>query len=507
MSTQTAGAPSPAEPPLLDAWAAALAEAEREVAEIEAAERAAGAATPAAAAAPEAAPVRSRRRPLAVAAGLVAACLVGVGVCVAAGGGRRVIPAAPEAEPEPPPRYANLAAADVFIRSGLFAEARAELAAAPPAPGKAHAVAYRDALCLEALGSSAAAADAYRRAEGPPDDVVSWARAVLGRVRCAAAADPAEARRLLDEVTRKAGHAGYWRWGIVGECAYLRARLEVLALGPPDEPTALAPHTPAWLPFDGHWAEYLDCLPATPPEELPPARGIDPTASPAGPGPNTAAAALKQACALAWRHPGVPAAQLALANLDRAAGRWQNAGSAYRQLLHDLRHEPAAAAAAYNLGLVELRDGKPAAARKCFTEVIDRDPGGRWAALGWWWVGRTHLDEGAPAAARSAFGASRGHPAVAPAAAVAIAASHFAEGNADAAWAALRGCPPGATGPAAAWADLFAHWPGRLDPTQADAARTALGRVGDGHTLGRVGTELVSRASRDLGVPAPAAPR
>jgi predicted Zn-dependent protease len=83
-----------------------------------------------------------------------------------------------------------------------------------------------------------------------------------------------------------------------------------------------------------------------------------------------------------------PAARLAAANLDYRAGRWRDAGREYRAVLDGQPGRAVAVAAAYNLGLVAVRAGTPAAARERFQEAVDRDPGGRWAGAGRGWLGR-----------------------------------------------------------------------------------------------------------------------
>ncbi len=223
--------------------------------------------------------------------------------------------------------------------------------------------------------------------------------------------------------------------------------------------------------------------------------------------PAAASAAARRLIAAAPTHPHAPAARLLLGNLDFAAGRWREAGAEYTRTLEARPTERVVTAAEYNLALAELRAGRPAVARRRFLDVADRDVGGRWGALGWWWVGRAYLDEGSPVAARAAFwSASRGPAAdVTAAAAVGACVCHVLEGDEGAARAIIQDYR-GAGGRADAWAELLSLWGRRTEPG-ADAparARALFDRVEGGQSFGPAGAALAGRMARDLGVAVPA---
>jgi tetratricopeptide (TPR) repeat protein len=353
------------------------------------------------------------------------------------------------------PKYADLAAADILLRAGRYAAALDVLKAAPVAPGAGAAVAYREGLCLEALGRTGEADAAYRRAEEETGAVATRTPARLGRARCAAVAgDRDAARRTLDAVVLQSGHPDCRGRHVLEECLYVRAGLEAATLAPAPPPAAFALDAPARVPLAGGWAEYLDWLPVTPLPAAPPVPGTpagrievrregddtrvtaratdrppaqflrdlaaaagltaripDAAGLDAGPvsvevedaplpevltalagragwridggvlavsaaGPPAPVGALRLALTAAPAHPTALAARLALANLDFAAGRWREAGPEYQRILDAHRTSGVTVPAAYNLGLVELRGGRPAAARKCFLDVADRDPVG-----------------------------------------------------------------------------------------------------------------------------------
>jgi tetratricopeptide (TPR) repeat protein len=151
----------------------------------------------------------------------------------------------------------------------------------------------------------------------------------------------------------------------------------------------------------------------------------------------TAAMALAAAPEHIWR-PGV---MIALGNLDFADGKWKAAGEWYARVLADMPNRPAAAQAAYNLGLTHLRTGDRAKAREQFMGVVDRDPGGKWAGLAYWWIGRSHLDADEPAAAIKAFEqaiAAAPTAASGPAAALGTCLANFRQGEYADGLAALK---------------------------------------------------------------------
>ncbi|MBA4065271.1 MAG: hypothetical protein C0501_16480 [Isosphaera sp.] len=447
------------------------------------------------------APPRRRRKLPATALLLAAAA----GAAGAVTSGSLLRPEPPAAEPHDPPAArapaaADPAALDALIRAGHFADALAGCRSRPGDP----AVAYREGLCLEALGRWAEAADAHRRAAEPDGDPAAWARATLGRVRCAASAgDLPAARDLLAAVARAAGQLDDPR--VTGECLFLRARLEVLALGPPRPTDPLDADALAWPALQPDPSRYPDWLPADGPPASP-AKGeadVRVAEPPLPPGAATAAAALRRVLAEAPDHPAAGAVRVTLANLEFEAGRLREAAAGYREVADD-PNAAAAAPAAHNLGLLELRRFNRPAARARFLEAVDRG----WPAVGWWWVGRTHLDAGDTAAARAAFRtavSTRAKPGkdVTSAAALGVAACDLFDGDDAAARAALQHHR--------AWGDAHlavADWFGtllryRLAPSggRRDEVVAAVRAADDGRRLGPVGAVLAGAAYRELGLP------
>jgi tetratricopeptide (TPR) repeat protein len=151
----------------------------------------------------------------------------------------------------------------------------------------------------------------------------------------------------------------------------------------------------------------------------------------------TAAMALAAAPEHVWR-PGI---MIALGNLDFTEGKWKAAGEWYTRVLTDMPNRPEAAQAAYNLGLMHLRTGDRAKAREQFMGVVDRDPGGKWAGLAYWWIGRSHLDADESAAAIRAFDqsvAAAPTAATGPAAALGTCLAYFRKGEYADGLAALK---------------------------------------------------------------------
>lgn len=221
---------------------------------------------------PVATPRRSLRRRLAK-PGLVLLCLlIGVASGVVAQSKFTKVP-----EPEPAKEYVTkpepvpvadltpqsaLTRIDTLIGAGAFREALTTCKAAPRAgTADERAMAYREAICLEALDRLKEAKDAYHRAEPPEGNVAAWARAMLGQARCAAAADDlASAQALLDRVVLASGHPDCKDSHVLEECLFLRARLEALRLGAVRRLDPLDPDAIAWPPLDGSLDQYQEWL-------------------------------------------------------------------------------------------------------------------------------------------------------------------------------------------------------------------------------------------------------
>lgn len=212
-----------------------------------------------------------------------------------------------------------------------------------------------------------------------------------------------------------------------------------------------------------------------------------------------AGVALRRALAAGPDHPSADAARVTLANLARSA-------DGYRQFLADRRDAAEAVHAAYNLGLVELADSHPAAARARFLEVIDRGPRTAWAPLGQWWVARSHLDAGETAAARKPLAAAleTGSKDVRSAAALGLTVADLLDGDAAAARSRLRTfrfSTGDAHAAAAGW--LTALLRQRATPSAGRAGELlAAVRDGDhGRPLGPAGVWVAGQAYRAAGRP------
>ncbi|MBX9582082.1 MAG: tetratricopeptide repeat protein [Gemmataceae bacterium] len=214
--------------------------------------------------------------------------------------------------------------------------------------------------------------------------------------------------------------------------------------------------------------------------------------------------ALRRAVAVAPDHPLADAARVALGNQYAEAGRWRPAADEYRRFLDTRPNAAEGVQAAYNLGLLELRDGNLPAARSRFLEVIDRGPRTPWADLGRWWVARTHLDAGDTAAARTPLRMAFDGPSkdVRSAAALGLVAADLFDGDADAARSFLRSVRFGTGDADAATAGWFGAWLRyRVAPSDGRAAELiALVDEGQaGRPLGPLGVYLAGQACREIG--------
>jgi tetratricopeptide (TPR) repeat protein len=218
--------PPPLTPEQVAAWEAAQAEAERELALADAA-----AAQAVAVAVPP--PLPPRRAPGAV--------WFLLPVVLAAAAGTASVLLKPKPEPEPvvekpkvtvpePLRPGDLEAIDTYVRAGCYADALQLCRdATGGAPADRRALAYREALCWEALGHLSRATAAFKLAEPPEGDVAAWARAVLGQARCACAGgDLQKAEALLHRAYLRSGHPECAGARVAEECLFLRARFDAL---------------------------------------------------------------------------------------------------------------------------------------------------------------------------------------------------------------------------------------------------------------------------------------
>lgn len=155
-------------------------------------------------------------------------------------------------------------AVDALIRAGAFPEALAACRRPGPqlTPAQTRARKYREAVCCEALGRLKEADELYHNAAPTDGDRGAWARAVLGRARCALAADDlAAAEKLVNQVTLRSGHPDCAGAHIAEECAFLRARLLAAKLGPVRALDPFDPDAVAWPGLGGSFDLYFEWLP------------------------------------------------------------------------------------------------------------------------------------------------------------------------------------------------------------------------------------------------------
>ncbi|MDY3557332.1 hypothetical protein R5W24_006520, partial [Gemmata sp. JC717] len=178
-------------------------------------------------------------------------------------------PPAPDAHPgasphAAPPSPADRTAAgriDNSIRAASYAYAlKLVRSAAPGAFADEYQAAYREGLCLEGLNRLKEADAAYQKAEQDPN-VGGWARATLGRARCAIETSTlTEARALMDRVLLRSGHHECRGSKLREEVAYLRARVCVLELGAPAPLDPLNAAALSWPTMQVEPDAYLDWL-------------------------------------------------------------------------------------------------------------------------------------------------------------------------------------------------------------------------------------------------------
>jgi tetratricopeptide (TPR) repeat protein len=589
---------------VLKTWTEAMAASERDAAAQTAAER--GAAAPTPAAETTAAPPPRRRKLLRL---VLPLAFLGLGTAA----GATWVATRPKPEKPPaveihpvaafPPSAPVASRIDILVRAGCYDEALALCRSEPRTESgeENRSLDYCEALCLEALGQWEKADAAYRRSEKPEGDAAAWARATLGRARCAAGeGDLHAARQLLDSVSVRSGHPHCRGRHVLEECVHFRARVALL------EHTAHAGHGPdpldaaalAWPSLVIPSEEWLWWMPtgeiseppgpAKPHEHEPVGHHDDAHAEigevlvtahlPEAPvavllrsvaasahlklhvdggtetrlmkllgrlevesapleevlaallggaevaweihgktlsvhGTESAghdhhksiAPLLDRALAIAPEHPGAKTLRVARANLDAEAGRVRQAALAYREFLDRCSLAKESLHAAYNLGLLELRQGFGTAARPWLLEVIDRDqPHGHWAELAWWWVGRTHLDNGDTTEARAAFRAAlHGHTkAVKSAAALGLCACDLLDGDDKAALAVLHANRFGPDESHTALAELFEAFARyRVSPSESreEALLEHLLAGRHARAVGPAGVLLAGVAYREVG--------
>lgn len=230
-------------------------------------------------------------------------------------------------------------------------------------------------------------------------------------------------------------------------------------------------------------------------------------AEPAAPDAVPAAVASLARAAECHDHPHARAAAVRLATIYERLGRTADATARYARLLIDSPHASEAVHAGYNLGLLQLRTGRPEAARATFREVIDRGGKTRWTDLGWWWTGRTFLDAGDPAGAYKPLRhALAGKDRAARSAAVlGIVLCHVLQGNDATAHETLERHVLSAADPHARLARLFSeHLRHATAPTRgrSETLLAAVRAADCGRRFGPAGAYFAGRVYRDLGLTA-----
>ncbi len=186
----------------------------------------------------------------------------------------------PPPEPEPRTEFERI---DRVIRSGDFARGL-KLCRTARVEGESNGpLDYREGLCREGLEEFHKAAKAYERAANLDSDSPIWAWAVLGRARCAIAANElGTAHELLNQVSLRSGRVLAAAKYVLDECLYLRGRLLVGALHAPNTPDPLDSNDFAWPPISGKFDSSLERL-ATHLDSTPPERDVSIPVSNPGP--------------------------------------------------------------------------------------------------------------------------------------------------------------------------------------------------------------------------------
>jgi tetratricopeptide (TPR) repeat protein len=360
----------------------------------------------------------------------------------------------PVEEPVALTPQAALARIDTLVRAGSFEKALdACKSAAALVDGRA--LAYREAVCLEATGRLKEAGEKYHKAELAERDQAAWARAVLGQSRCAVASgDLGEARRLLDRVALRSGHPDCAGTHVYDECLFLRARIDSLSLGPVRAVDPFEPQAVAWPSLGASLDRYFEWLP---PETVPtgsvgPARpnavevrrspsgaGLDVTAHlPGRPLPDVlravaAAAGMRlevneaASAALAKEVAAVdvesmPLPELLAALTGRCGVRWRPAGesliaslapapspqreavaASFRRAISAAPEHPLAHAARVYVGNFEFLAGRAREAEREYEAVLAAAPEAPEARHAAYNVGLAELKLGEPRSARSRF--------------------------------------------------------------------------------------------------------
>jgi tetratricopeptide (TPR) repeat protein len=468
-------------------------------------------------------PRRRRRRLLrfGLAAGvcLVASLAGGVGIQLGASPPEDKVADPPDAasashalphDPEPSTEAERI---DRFIRSGNFDRALQHCRAAAD---ERHRLDYREALCLEGLGRWQEAMELYGRAAEAQGNPRTWAWAVVGQARCAAATGDIErADGLLAQIARRPGDAEKFGRDAIEDCLYLNARLRVVYVRPAAPPDPLDASALAWPSIDGRIDQFLDRLvdglsDASLDGHTKPIPAIDiqrpPRDATRAARCESAAVALRKAIDAASDHPAVGSARIWLANLDVKAGRLRVAVTTYQAILERTPLARESRDAAYNLGLLGLRHANWGVARARFLDVIDRAPGSRWADLGWWWIGRSHLDSGDNASAVRAFRAAMAGDAkdVASAATLGTAVAQLLDGDNAGARSTLRDHRiTSERSHIVTEALLEAIVRYRMAPSDGRQSilEAALENAREGPVLGSAGTLLAGQAYRDIEKP------
>jgi tetratricopeptide (TPR) repeat protein len=214
--------------------------------------------------------------------------------------------------------------------------------------------------------------------------------------------------------------------------------------------------------------------------------------------------ALRLGLALAENHPRARAARITLANLHAGLGQVRAARDQYLRFLDADTHAEEAVYAAFNLGLLELSGGNWNEARARFLDTVDYGPGAHWADHGYWWIGRTMLDQGDTENARKSWLRARGGrtPTTSSAACIGLTACALLDEQTEEAIALSRGFRPARNDTHEALADFLSallEYRGRPSDLRADKVSQALEAVGEGELLGASGYLLAAQVYREIG--------
>lgn len=207
-------------------------------------------------------------------------------------------------------------------------------------------------------------------------------------------------------------------------------------------------------------------------------------------------------------HPWKIGLMIDLGNIEFLNKKWRAASKIYSQALEEGGLKPEAGCANYNNGLAYYHQHFRDRAKEQFQNLADRDDGGQWSALAYWWAGRCYLDVNEPKVASKYFwqAIDRDHlsPAVI-ASALALACCHIMQENYAEAFRIIKPYQPHLKSPnfksTAAFVDALCRYRTAANPKGTGEAEDLLYAVlnaGDDSAAGPAGVYILGRVAHEL---------